>query len=157
MKSISYSLLILSICLAALLPNGMVLCKKNGSIAVEFEQGESCSCSDIITDLIEKFCCDEDACHENETVTDNCHSQQISNGNCQDTKFDVPTLIRSANDSFTPPIRLFEESNYFSGHEFYSSLILGLHKPIDVGKFYTNPLRSSNSPLSTQRTIVLTI
>ncbi|MCH2206905.1 MAG: hypothetical protein MK132_13685 [Lentisphaerales bacterium] len=158
MKFLTHIAIILSISLAAVLPNSMVLCEKDGSISIEFKQGDSCSCSGIIADLIEKFCCEKVECHEDEQITNLCHDElQMTGSDCQDTKFDIADFVKAPDHSTKAPVKTLAKSSYFSGDFAATIIIDGLFKPVDVGKSHYIPENLSTSPLLTHRTSVLII
>ena len=121
---------------SAVLPsNALVTCKKeDGSISIEFKSGEICSCNlDRINDQNDKSCCEVSECHDDEKVTADCHEKnEISSGDCVDTELEfTDSLISIKRVDY---LTLSNTSFFFVFNHLPKISVLGLTKPVDVGK-----------------------
>lgn len=158
MKKLSYILFTALLAIYTLLPKGLVTCvKEDGSITIEFKNGESCVCDDVRQkDLLTKICCNISECHTNDEVTSDCHDEnKISSGDCEDTDIKLLEIATvDSNKKFT--------ANKTVNHSYYLNYISlssidGLTKPVDVGKWKLDTKDIINQALLHQRTIVLVI
>lgn len=123
MKNILHIFFALLITLAAVIPSGLVVCEKNGSISIEFESGEICSCNKQSQDMAEKFCCEDTQCHENETVTSKCHEEnELSSDDCNDTRIENFDALKYFSNSLKIPVKTFKDSDFFKSVNLITSL-----------------------------------
>ncbi|MCM8531873.1 MAG: hypothetical protein NE330_11980 [Lentisphaeraceae bacterium] len=154
MNFLANILLISTIAFAAIIPDGLVLCEKNGRISLEFESGEMCSCEDSVADLIEKICCEETECHENPTVTDDCHEQNIIDKNdCQDTELNTPTIVKSFEKGLKASTKAALQNSFIIP----TAKTKALERPVEVGKKHSPELLTTNTSLHHFKTLRLLI
>ena len=158
MKIFTHILILFIIASSAILPKTMVVCERESGISIEFEQGEACSCISEQIDLLEKVCCNDQECHENDLVTSDCHDQnQIKAGNCQDTKFELIDIISPYEKLVKIPTKILISSTFFNNHIFFKSTTLGLCTPIDVGKINNSHLRLLDQAIFFKSTVVFLV
>ncbi|MCM8527522.1 MAG: hypothetical protein NE327_13460 [Lentisphaeraceae bacterium] len=157
MKNILHILCASLITLTAIIPSGLVLCEKDGRIAIEFESGEACSCDVQGKDMADKFCCDDIQCHEDETVTSLCHEEkQLSANDCSDTKIEAFDALKYFSNSIKAPVKTLKISTFFEQAELLSKVTYGLNAAMDFGE----PEKLSeivNQPLTLKKTSVFII
>ena len=139
MKNFLHILSALLITMSAVIPNGLVLCEKNGSVTIEFESGEACSCDEQRIDLADKFCCEDVDCHEDETVTSVCHEEnQLKANNCSDTKIESFDALKYFSHSIKVPVKTFKASDYLEYSETIANVTYGLNASVDFDKLTAN-------------------
>lgn len=154
MNFLANIILISTIAFAAIIPDGLVLCEKNGRISLEFENGLACSCEESVADLIEKICCEETECHENQIVTDDCHEKNIIDKNdCQDTELNTPNIVKSFEKTLKAPKKVAIQGSLVIP----TSKTKALERPIEVGKKHSSELLTTNTPLHHFKTLRLLI
>ena len=157
MKNILHTLCALLITTASIIPSGLVICEKNGNVAIEFETGEACSCDEQLIDMADKFCCEDSDCHEDESVTEQCHEEnQLSKNDCSDTKIEVFDALKHFPNAFKAPVKVFKISTFFEHSELLSKMTYGLNTPMDFGEFI-DIHDIPNQPLTLKRTSVFII
>ena len=159
MSKIIYILFALLVTASAVIPNdSIVTCKKeDGSVTIEFKNGDVCACDAIrIVDEKNKNCCEIIACHDDEKVTADCHEEnQISSGGCDDTEIEFIENINTVrNNSF-----LLQKIIKFLPVSFVVQPISvrSLIKPFDVGKYYASESEIINQALLQKKTTVFII
>ncbi|MCM8538362.1 MAG: hypothetical protein NE334_20635 [Lentisphaeraceae bacterium] len=154
MNFIANIILISTIAFTAIIPDGLVLCEKNGRISLEFENGQICSCEESVADLIEKICCEDTECHENPTVTDDCHEKNIIDKNdCQDTELNFPKIVKSFEKNLKASTKPLIQNTFTTP----TSKVKALERPVEVGKKYSTELLTTNTPLLHFKTLCLLI
>lgn len=138
MLKIVHAFTFILISLTAVLPNNLlVVCEQeDGSVSIEFRTGELCACDlERLDDELEKTCCDEIDCHEDEELTAACHEvNQINSGDCNDTELVFTQVLSSVNR-----IDNYILSAVYSPLVQYTNALIttrSLLKPFDVGKEY---------------------
>ncbi|MCM8526776.1 MAG: hypothetical protein NE327_09690 [Lentisphaeraceae bacterium] len=159
MMKVAYILFTLLITASAVLPsNAIVTCKKeDGSITIEFKSGESCACNlDRINDQNDKNCCDVSECHDDEKVTADCHEKnEISSGDCVDTELEFLETLTSVKR--VDYLSLLNTPSFYVYDNLPLVSVLGLTKPIDVGKDYCVENEIVNLSLTLKKTSVFII
>ena len=159
MSKIAYIFFTLLITVSAVLPsNALVVCQKeDGSVIIEFMNGELCACDHKrISDEQDKNCCIEAECHDDVEVTAECHDKkEINSGSCKDTELEFTEILNSAKrlDCDLLP----NQSSYADINLFSPVSIRALIKPFDVGKNYLTNKDIFNHSLLLKKTTVFII
>ena len=157
MKNFLHIFFALLITLAAVIPSGLVVCEKDGNISIEFESGEICSCDTHSRDMAEKFCCEDTQCHENESVTMQCHDEnELSSGDCNDTKIENFDALKYFSQNIKIPVKIFIGSDFFKNADLIPALTFETNSISSFSDFLESP-QIQNQTLTIKETTVFII
>ena len=159
MSKIAYIFFTLLITVSAVIPsNALVVCQKpDGSVSIEFMDGELCACNQkMVNDEQDKSCCLDTECHDVVEVTTKCHDDlKIGSGDCIDTELEFIEVLNTTQRLDCELLQKLSKSIFI---DLTSSIsIRALIKPYDVGKYFTIDYEILNYSLHLKNTTVLLI